>query len=77
MARSSERLKSPVGVVFTTSTQANPKFKIKVFKNKTIDELLDCNFETPGIPLKANIKEVVIGDKLINNLITKYKIKVS
>jgi hypothetical protein len=77
MARSSEKLKTSIGVAFTTSTQANPKFKIKVFKNKTIDELLDCNFETPGIPLKANIKEVVIGDKLIDNLITKYKIKIS
>jgi len=75
MARSSERLKSSVGVVFTTSTQSNPKHKIKVFKNKTVDELLDCNFETPGIPLKADIKEVVIGDRLINNLISKYKIK--
>lgn len=75
MARSSEKLKSSVGVVFTTSIQANPKYKIKVFKNKTVDELLDCNFETPGIPLKADIKEVVIGDRLINNLISKYKIK--
>lgn len=75
MARSSERLKSSVGVVFTTSTQSNPKHKIKVFKNKTVDELLDCNFETPGIPLKADIKEVVIGERLINNLISKYKIK--
>ena len=75
MARSSERLKSSVGVVFTTSTQSNPTHKIKVFKNKTVDELLDCNFETPGIPLKADIKEVVIGDKLINSLISKYKIK--
>lgn len=77
MARTSERLKASVGVLFTTSTQANPKFKIKVFKNKTIDELLDCNFETPGIPLKANIQEVVIGDKLISNLIIKHKIKIS
>ena len=75
MARSSERLKSSVGVVFTTSTQANPKYKIKVFKNKTVDELLDCNFETPGIPLKASIKEVVIGDNLINIVQIKYKIK--
>lgn len=75
MARSSEKLKSSVGVVFTTSTQSNPTHKIKVFKNKTVDELLDCNFETPGIPLKADIKEVVIGDRLINNLISKYKIK--
>ena len=41
MARSSERLKASVGVVFTTSTQSNPKYKIKVFKNKTVDELLD------------------------------------
>jgi hypothetical protein len=75
MARSSERLKSSVGVVFTTSTQANPKCKIKIFKNKTVDELLDCNFETPGIPLNANIKEVVIGDNLINMMKIKYKIK--
>lgn len=76
MARSSERLKSSVGVVFITSTQANPKHKIKVFKNKTIDDLLDCNFETPGIPLKADIKEVVIGENLIKNLMIKYKIKI-
>jgi hypothetical protein len=75
MARSSERLKAPVGVVFATSTQANPKHKIKIFRNKTVDELLDCNFETPGIPLKADIKEVVIGDNLINMMKTKYKIK--
>jgi hypothetical protein len=75
MARSSERLKASVGVLFTTSTQANPKFKLKIFKNKTIDELLDCDFITPGIPEKANIKEVVIGDNPINALINKYKIK--
>ena len=75
MARSSERLKASVGVVFTTSTQANPKFKIKIFKNKTIDELLDCNFITPGIPVKADIKEVVIGDNPIKGLSSKYKIK--
>lgn len=76
MARSSERLKSAVGVIFTTSTQSNPKCKIKIFKNKTVDELLDCNFETPGIPLKADIKEVVIGENLIKNLMVKYKIKI-
>jgi hypothetical protein len=75
MARSSERLKAAVGVVFATSTQSNPKCKIKIFRNKTVDELLDCNFETPGIPQKADIKEVVIGDNLINMMKVKYKIK--
>lgn len=75
MARSSERLKATVGVVFSTSNRSNSKLKIKTFKNKTIDELLDCNFQTPGIPDKAEIKEVAIGDNLIKNLITKYKIK--
>jgi hypothetical protein len=77
MARSSERLKAPVGVVFSTSTQSNPKYKIKIFKNKTVDELLECNFEIPGIPLKANIVEMVIGDNLINMLKIKYNIKTS
>lgn len=76
MARSSERLKALIGVVFATSTQANPKCKIKIFRNKTIDELLDCDFVTPGIPLKADIKEVVIGQKPISSLIVKYKIKI-
>jgi hypothetical protein len=75
MARSSERLKAAVGVVFSTSNRSNSKFKLKTFRNKTIDELLDCNFQTPGIPDRAEIKEVVIGDSLIKNLIIKYKIK--
>ena len=75
MARSSERLKVTVGVVFTSSNRANSKLKIKTFKNKTIDELLDCDFITPGIPEKAIIKEVVIGNNLIKGLINKYKIK--
>jgi hypothetical protein len=75
MARSSERLKASIGVVFTPSTRVNSKIKIKVFKNKTIDELLDCDFVTPGIPEKADIKEVVIGDKLVEDLFKKYKIK--
>jgi hypothetical protein len=75
MARSSERLKATVGVVFATSNRSNSKFKLKTFKNKTLDELLDCDFITPGIPEKADIKEVVIGDNLIKGLIIKYKIK--
>lgn len=75
MARSSERLKAPVGVVFSTSNRSNSKLKLKTFRNKTIDELLDCDFQTPGIPDRAEIKEVVIGDNLIKNLIIKYKIK--
>jgi len=75
MARSSERLKVPVGVVFSTSNRSNSKLKLKTFRNKTIDELLDCDFQTPGIPDRAEIKEVVIGDSLIKNLIIKYKIK--
>lgn len=75
MARTSERLKATVGVVFSTSNRSNSKLKLKTFKNKTIDELLDCNFQTPGIPDRAEIKEVVVGENLINGLISKYKIK--
>jgi hypothetical protein len=75
MARSSERLKSPVGVIFLTSNRTNAQTKIKIFKNKTVDELLDCDFITPGIPTKAIIKEVMIGENLITSAIKRYNIK--
>jgi hypothetical protein len=73
MARSSERLKSMVGVAFSTSNRVKAKIKIKTFNNKTIDDLLDCDFTTPGIPSSAVIKEVVIGEDLVKKMINRYK----
>ena len=44
---------------------------MKVVRNRNIDDLIDCNFVIPGVPAKAIIKEVGLG----NYFIQKYKEK--
>ena len=34
---------------------------MKIVRNRNIDELIDVNFNIPGIPAKAIIKEVGMG----------------
>jgi hypothetical protein len=75
MARTSETLKAAVGVIFSTSNRSNSKFKLKIFRNKTVDDLIDCDFVTPGIPKSALIKEVIIGEDYIKQVAKKYNIK--
>jgi hypothetical protein len=59
--RTSEYAKLPISIVFTTSNRSNAKIKIKTIKNRNIDQLIDCNFNIPGIPKIAVIKEVGVG----------------
>jgi hypothetical protein len=58
MGRTVSYVKDPVVVAFKTSDRKNAKLKIKVFRNKTIDDLLDCDFVTPGIDENAVILAV-------------------
>jgi hypothetical protein len=75
MARENSYPKLPIGIAFTTSTQNNAKVSVKVIKNKNIDEIIELNYVLPGIPQKANIIAVVMGDKLVKELKLKYKVK--
>ena len=59
--RTSEYAKIPISIVFATSNRSNAKIKIKTIKNKNIDQLIDCNFNIPGIPKIAVIKKVGVG----------------
>ena len=59
--RTSEYVKVPISIVFATSNRSNAKIKIKTVKNRTIDDLIDCNYVIPGIPAKAVIKKVGVG----------------
>jgi hypothetical protein len=59
--RTSEYAKLPISIVFATSNRSNAKIKIKTIKNRNIDQLIDCNFNIPGIPKIAVIKEVGVG----------------
>lgn len=71
MARTSEILKSHIGIAFSLPNK--PKIKIKILKSKQIDELLDVDFNIPGIPKNAIIKEVVVGEGAIEKIFEKYK----
>ena len=63
--------KVPIAIVFATSNRKNARIKMKVVRNRNIDDLIDCNFVIPAVPAKAIIKE----DRLGNYFIQKYKEK--
>lgn len=72
MARESSYPKIPISIVFATSKNSNAKIKMKTIRNRTIDELIDCNYIIPGIPAKAVIKEVGMGNIFIERYKKKY-----
>ena len=74
MARESSYPKIPISIVFATSKNSNAKIKIKTIRNRTIDDLIDGNYIIPGIPAKAIIKEVGMGEIFINRYKQKYGI---
>jgi hypothetical protein len=51
----------PVVVTFKTSNRSNAKTKVKIIRNRNIDEVLDKKTKIPGIPEKAVILEIGVG----------------
>ena len=52
---------TPVVVTFKTPNRSNAKTKVKVIRNRNIDEVLDKKTKIPGIPEKAVILEIGVG----------------
>ena len=65
--------KSTVSIVFKTSSRSNAATKIKTFRNKSIDDILDKP-KIPGIPDQAVILEMGIGTELEMQYRKKYKL---
>jgi hypothetical protein len=63
----------PVAIVFKTSNRANAKTKIKVWNNTNIDYILSQD-KIPGVPDKAEILELGIGESLIKKWQSKYNL---
>ena len=63
----------PTVLVFKTSNRSNAKTKIKVYKTKNIDEIIDGLEEgkLPGVPKKAEVLELGLGEGMVK----KYKLK--
>jgi len=66
--------KQPVVMVFKTSNNSNAKTKIKVWQNESIDYIATAN-KLPGVPDKAIILELAVGESFIERYKTKYAIK--
>ena len=64
--------KDNVTIVFKTSTRSNAKLKMKTFRNKSIDDILDKKL--PGIPDNAIIVELGMGDLFEKKWKTKYNL---
>jgi hypothetical protein len=75
MARESSYPKIPIVIAFATSNRSNAKNKIKIVRNRSIDDLIDCNYIIPGIPAKSIIKEVGMGEIFIERYKKKYNIE--
>lgn len=65
--------KSTVTIVFKTSNRSNAKTKMKSFRNKSIDDILDAT-RIIGVPDSAVILELGIGKQLEEQYRNKYKL---
>jgi hypothetical protein len=65
--------KDLVTIVFKTSNRSNAKTKIKTFRNKSIDDILDAK-RIIGIPETAVILELGMGEYLEQQYRKKYKL---
>jgi|TARA_R110002020_G_scaffold2135_1_gene9737 hypothetical protein len=73
MARDSSYI-YPTTVVFKSSNRKNAKVKLKTYKTKNIDEVLEGLEKNilPGIPKDAEILELGVGRRLKEEYISQY-----
>ena len=64
--------KLPVVLVFKSSNRKNAKTKMKIFKNKNVDVVNEKKM--PGVPEKAVILELAVGESFIDTYKHKYKL---
>lgn len=60
-------IKTAVSVLFKTSSRANAKLRMKTFRNKNIDDILDPDKRLLGIPAGAEIVKIAMGKKSIQD----------
>lgn len=64
----------PVVMVFKTSKNSNAQTKMKVWQSESIDYIATAD-KLPGVPDKAIILELAVGESFIERYKTKYDIK--
>ena len=66
----------PTILVFKTSNRSNAKTKIKVYKTKNIDEIIDKleKSKLPGVPAKAEVLSLGIGENMLKKFKEQYSL---
>jgi hypothetical protein len=64
----------PTVLVFKTSNRSNAKTKMKVYKTRNVDEIIDGleGGNLPGVPKKAEVLELALGTSFIEKYKKKY-----
>lgn len=65
--------KDLISIVFKTSNRSNANTKMKTYRNKSIDDILDAT-KLVGIPDKAVILEIGMGEQLEKQYRKKYNL---
>ena len=65
--------KDLISIVFKTSNRSNANTKMKTYRNKSIDDILDAA-KLVGIPDKAVILEIGMGEQLEKQYRKKYNL---
>ena len=65
--------KDLISIVFKTSNRSNANTKLKTYRNKSIDDILDAA-KLVGIPDKAVILEIGMGEQLEKQYRKKYNL---
>ena len=66
----------PTVLVFKTSNRSNAKTKMKVYKTRNVDEIIDALEEgkLPGVPKKAEIITLVLGEGMVKKYKQQYSL---
>ena len=66
----------PTVLVFKTSNRSNAKTKIKVYKTKNVDEVIDGLEEgkLPGVPKKAEVITIGLGESMVKKYKQQYNL---
>jgi len=66
----------PTVLVFKTSNRSNAKTKMKIYKTKNIDEVIDKleKNKLPGVPAKAEVLDLGIGESMVKKFEEQYSL---
>lgn len=66
--------KLPTTIIFKNTLRKNSKVKIKVIRNRTIDQIISAKTKIPGIPVTAEYLEIGVGSGFEKIYKKKYRL---